>query len=75
LTTELVREASRDGRRIALLRVFDSDGASVVEAEVLPQGAAETVSRGPYRFKSATEAFRFLQEAVLALEYLGCQVD
>ncbi len=35
----------------------------------------EPVRRGPYRFASANEAFRFLQEASsLALQYLGCTV-
>jgi hypothetical protein len=58
-----------------LLRCYDGDGASVVEAEVTPAGAAEPVRRGPYRFETATEAFRFVQEALLALQYLGCTVS
>ncbi len=74
MTTELVREASHDGRRVAILHCFDSEGVTVVEAEVLPAGAAQPVRRGPYRFKTAPEALRFVQEAMLALQYLGCRV-
>jgi hypothetical protein len=72
--SELVREATRDGRRVALLRCYDADGVTLVEAEVTPVGQTETVQRGPYRFASAPEAFRFIQEALLALQYLGCQI-
>jgi hypothetical protein len=71
---ELLREATRDGRRVALLRCYDADGASVVEAEITPPGAQEPVRPGPYRFASATDAFRFVQEALLALQHLGCTV-
>jgi hypothetical protein len=73
--SELVREATRDGRRVALLRCYDTDGGTIVEAEVTPAGALDAVRRGPYRFRSATEAFRFVQEALLALQYLGCAVS
>jgi len=72
--SELIREATRDGRRVALLRCYDADGATVVEAEVTPPGSDTTVRRGPYRFETATEAFRFVQETLLALQYLGCRV-
>lgn len=72
--SELVREATREGRRVALLRCYDGQGETVVEAEVTPVRGGEPVRRGPYRFSSATEAFRFVQEAMLALQYLGCEV-
>jgi len=76
VTTALVREASRDGQRIALLRCYDGEsGSSIVEVEVAPVGGGEPVRRGPYRFATAHEAFRFLQEASLALQYLGCAVN
>ena len=75
MSSHFVREATRDGRRVALLRVYDSDGGgAVVEAQVTPVGGGESVPRGPYRFATAHEAFRFLQDAVLALQYLGCTV-
>ena len=74
MSAELVREASRDGHRMMLLRCYDGmDGTTVVEAEVSANGDAP-VKRGPYRFATAPEAFRFVQEATLALQYLGCTV-
>jgi hypothetical protein len=71
----LIREALRDGNRVVLLRCFDApDGGSIVEADVVPDGGGEQLPRGPYRFANAHEAFRFIQEALLALQYLGCTV-
>ena len=71
---QLVREALIDGRRVALLRCFDGEGATIVEVEVVPANSDVPVQRGPYRFTTAHEAFRFMQEALLALQYLGCSV-
>jgi hypothetical protein len=71
---QLIREATIDGRRVALLRCYDGDGATVVEVEVVPTDSDVPVQRGPYRFSTAHEAFRFMQEALLALQYLGCSV-
>jgi hypothetical protein len=68
---ELVREARRDGLRVAVLRCRDDfQGGSVVELE-----AEQTGVRRHYRFGTAPEAFRFVQEALLALQYLGCTVS
>lgn len=68
---ELVREARRDGNRVALLRCRDDAlGGSVVELE-----AEQTGVRRNYRFGTAPEAFRFVQEALLALQYLGCTIS
>jgi hypothetical protein len=75
MSAELIREAVLDGRRVALLRCFDDpDGGTVVEAQVTGPAGGEPIRRGPYRFANAHEAFRFVQEAVLALQYLGCTV-
>lgn len=75
MTTALVREARHGGAWVAQLRCFDGeDGTSIVEADVTPVGGGEPVRRGPYRFANAHEAFRFMQEAVLALQYLGCSI-
>ncbi len=75
MSTELVREATRDGRLIARLRCYDGDaGETVVEAQVAPVSGGQPVRRGPYSFASAHDAFRFVQEATLALQYLGCSV-
>jgi hypothetical protein len=74
LSAEFVREATREGRRIALLRCYDDtdEGGTIVQAEIHPAGG-DPVSHD-YRFSTAPEAFRFLQEALLALQYLGCNV-
>ncbi|HEY5294057.1 MAG TPA: hypothetical protein VIJ70_01110 [Gaiellaceae bacterium] len=73
--SELIREAMRDGRRVALLRCYDDGGTAVVEAQITPHHANSiSVARGPYRFTTAADAFRFVQEALLALQYLGCTV-
>jgi hypothetical protein len=68
--TELVREAVRDGRRVALLRCYDGENATIVDYEADASGR-----HGSYRFATAPEAFRFVQEAILALQYLGCTVE
>jgi len=72
--SELLREATRDGQRVALLRCYDGAGETIVEAQVVPVRGGEPVRRGPYRFRTATDAFRFVQETLLALQYLGCQI-
>lgn len=72
--SQLIREATREGRRVVLLRCYDADGITLVEAEVTPTGSDTPVSRGPYRFTTAPAAFRFVQETLLALQYLGCQI-
>jgi hypothetical protein len=74
VSAQFVREATQNGRRVVLLRCYDGIGATVVEAEVVPVGTETPVARGPYRFANAHEAFRFVQEAMLALQYLGCNV-
>lgn len=74
MSSEVVREATHDGRLVAHLRCYDDSdqGGTVVEARVHPP-TGEPITRG-YRFPTAPEAFKFVQEALLALEYLGCQV-
>ena len=74
MSAELIRRALQGDRVIATLRCYDDPAGTSVEAEVLPPGATEPVRRGPYRFASAHEAFRFVQEAMLAFEYLGCTI-
>jgi hypothetical protein len=69
VTTELVREAHRDGHRVVQLRCYDGDGATIVEY------ASEAGKKGAYRFATAPDAFRFVQEALLAMQYLGCTVE
>lgn len=76
MTAELVREATHRGKLVAAIRCYDGEGGtSVVEAKVIPIGGGEAIRRGPYTFATAHEAFRFMQEAVLTLQYLGCNLD
>jgi hypothetical protein len=74
VSSEFVREATIDGRVVAHLRCYDDtdEGGTVVEAQIHPEAGAP-VSRG-YRFSTAPDAFRFVQETLLALQYLGCAV-
>ena len=74
MSAELVRQAKQGDHVVATLRCFDDVEGTTVSAEITPVGSADKVARGPYRFASAPDAFRFVQEAMLAFEYLGCQV-
>ena len=76
------RSAGRPRRTSGFFRV-PSNSSTVVEhdlvgqtvdAEVWPLPGGGPVRRGPYRFGGAAEAFQFVQEALLALRYLGCAV-
>jgi hypothetical protein len=73
-----VYRAHRDGRPVVILRGLQSPGSMglTVEAEVHPIGsdARGPVLRRPYRFASRDQAMRFVDEALLALEYLDCSV-
>jgi hypothetical protein len=71
-------EAKRDGRRIAVIRCVELEEQVQVECEVFPPGGGTAVEAaapaGPYRFPTAGEARRFIEEALLSLEYLGCEL-
>jgi hypothetical protein len=73
-----VYRAVRDGKPVVILRGMQSAGSLglTVEAEVHPitAGARGAVLRRPYRFASRDQAMRFVDEALLALEYLDCSV-
>ena len=69
-----VRHAKKDGRSVTILRAVDYGSSCVVEAEVFPAGATETVHPGPYTFGDAAQATAFVTEAVESLMYLGCDV-
>jgi hypothetical protein len=69
-----VRHAKRDGRSVAVLRAIDYGNSCVVEAEVFPNGSAESSRPGPYTFADAAHATGFVTEAVESLMYLGCDV-
>jgi hypothetical protein len=70
------RHARREGRLVARLRAVDYGDSCLVEAEVYPAAAGGIPSRaGPYRFASPREAIAFLEEAVEALTFLGCEIE
>jgi hypothetical protein len=70
-------EARREGRTVAVIRgVTGADGSVTVETQVFPVTApanADPQTR-PFVFRTREQAIRFADEAVLALEYLGCNL-
>ncbi len=69
-------EVRREGRIVVQLRALGAaDGTVTVETEVYPvsKTAGESISR-PFEFPDADYARHFVDEALLALEYLNCQV-
>jgi hypothetical protein len=71
------RSATKDGREVVALRCVESDGAFVIECDVYPVDGlrVEPLRPGPYRFSARSEADAFMDEAGLALTYLGCDVS
>ncbi len=71
-----VRTARKDGRQVVSLRSLERGGACIVECEVYPVGglAIDPLTPGPYAFATVPEASRFIDEALQALMYLGCDV-
>jgi hypothetical protein len=70
-------EARKDGRPVARLRgVTTENGGVTVEAEVFPVTKAPSnggVAR-PFAFSTEDAAVRFVDEALIALEYLNCEI-
>ena len=71
-----IRHARKDDRTVVALRGLDRGESCVVEVDVFPSGGLgiDPMPLGPYSFTSLDEAVRFTEEALLALEYLGCSV-
>jgi hypothetical protein len=71
------RHAKKDGRRVVILRLFDHDEEYIVECDVYPTNSlrVEPLHPGPYHFDSRDDASAFIDEALLALEYLGCEIS
>jgi hypothetical protein len=73
-----VRQARKDGRQLAVMRTVDGEqGDTMVECEVYPANTLmiEPLTLGPYKFATPEEAQAFVEEATLALEYLGCEIN
>jgi len=69
-------EARRNGTVVATLRgSWRPDGGVIVEANVIPIGHTpdDAIAR-PFAFATAEQASRFVDEALLALEYLDCDI-
>jgi len=74
---ELFRhEIRHEARPLVVLRAVASTGAVVVEATVHPVGAGmdDEPMRRPFPFASELQATRFVDEALVAFEYLGCLI-
>ena len=70
-------QVRREGRVVARLKALGAaDGSVVVETEVLPvnRPPGEDGITRPFDFPDADYARRFVDEALLALEYLNCEV-
>ena len=70
-------EVRREGRVVARLRALGAaDGSVLVETEVHPinQPPGEGTIVRPFQFPDGDYARRFVDEALLALEYLNCEV-
>ena len=72
-----VRAARKDGRNVVTLRSIELNGEAIVECEVYPVSGlrVEPLRPGPYRFRTPDEAGAFVDEAMQALAYLGCDVS
>ena len=73
----LVRHVRKDGQHVVTLRCVQRGGQWHVEADVYPLNTmrVEPLRTGPYAFASSDDAERFVDEAALAFEYLGCELS
>lgn len=71
------RSARKDGREIVAMRCVESNGVFAIECDVYPANGlrVEPLRPGPYRFATRADADAFIDEAVRALEHLGCDVS
>ena len=70
-----IRSARKDGRQVVTLRCVEASGEFVVDAEVYPVTGlrVDPLRPGPYRFPSLLQANAFVDEAMRALTFLGCE--
>lgn len=71
------RSARKDGREIVALRCVEANGGFAIECDVYPADGlrVEPLRPGPYRFATRADANAFIDEAVKALEHLGCEIS
>ncbi len=72
----LVSDVRRNGRPVVRFRCADHGTEWVVECDVYPvdQLSVQPRTSGPYVFASVAEAKAFMDESMLALQYLGCDL-
>jgi hypothetical protein len=70
------RTARKEGRQVATLRRLALGSQFMVESDVYPVGTmrVDPMRPGPYIFATREEANAFIEQAIQALEYLGCEV-
>ena len=70
-----IRSARKDGRQVVTLRMVEHGPDFVVDCEVYPVSGlrVEPLRPGPYKFDTLTHANAFVDEAMRALTYLGCE--
>lgn len=73
---DVVLRAEKDGKRVVILRRYEGARGAVVECDVFPVDTMriEPLRPGPYLFATPEPASRFIDEVLLALEYLGCTI-
>ncbi len=73
---DVVLRAEKDGKRVVILRRYEGARGAVVECDVFPVDTMriEPLRPGPYLFATPDPASRFIDEVLLALEYLGCTI-
>jgi hypothetical protein len=72
-----LRSARKDGRQVVTLRCVEEHSEYVVQAEVYPVSGlrVDPLQPGPYRFASLMQAKAFMDEAIRALGFLGCETS
>ncbi|MCC6222314.1 MAG: hypothetical protein IT201_02350 [Thermoleophilia bacterium] len=70
------RRAVKDGRTVVHLRAVDVAGDCVIETDVYPVTGlgVDPLPLGPFSFGTMDAGVTFVEEALLALEYLGCSI-
>lgn len=73
---ELIAAARRDGEPVVRLTCADYGTEWVVAADVYPvdELTVQPRSAGPYVFGTAQEARRFIENSLVALQLLGCEL-
>jgi hypothetical protein len=70
-----VRTMRKNGKQVVTLRAVQRGGDCTVECDVYPVSGlrVDPLNPGPYAFATPDEATGFVEEAVRALTYLGCE--